>query len=204
MKSSTLITIALISLFIFAILLAEINKNPFIFLDLSANSYIPKIQNHFFISFFRMIGIIFDTLIILLISLLLSGFLWIKSFKKESVFLSFTIILNSVIIFLLKNFIQRTRPLNALILENSFSFPSGHTTTAVVFFGILSFLIFKKMHSISLKIFSIIFSIFMMLLIGFSRLYLNVHWATDILAGFSLGIFIISLSILMFENIKFN
>ncbi len=196
-----LILASIISLIIFIVILIEVLYNGFLVdLDLSINS-LNITKNIFLIELSKIIGFIFDTVSVIIISLILSIFLWYKNSKKEGIFLSFTILLNSVIVFVIKETVQRARPLNSLVSENSFAFPSGHTATAVVFFGVLVYLILRKSNSKIFKSASIGVSIFMIILICFTRLYLNLHWFSDILGGLFIGVFILSICILLKDKI---
>ncbi len=102
---------------------------------------------------------------------------------------------DAFILFIIKLLFKIPRPLSNFITETDFSFPSGHATTAVVFFGILSYLILKKYKNVNFEV--ITASIFMVLLIGSTRLYLGIHWLSDIIGGFALGIFILTTSIII-------
>ena len=119
----------------------------------------------------------------------------IKHHKKEAAFLSITMLADAFILFIIKLLFKIPRPLSNFITETDFSFPSGHATTAVVFFGILSYLILKKYKNVNFEV--ITASIFMVLLIGSTRLYLGIHWLSDIIGGFALGIFILTTSIII-------
>lgn len=68
------------------------------------------------------------------------------------------------------------------------SFPSGHVITAVLFYGLLAYMLVPKMPSLFWKWLVIIAAVLTMLYIGFSRLFLGGHYLTDILAGYALGI----------------
>ena len=75
-----------------------------------------------------------------------------------------------------------------MINESGFSFPSGHAMVATAFYGILIFLILKTdIKKVYKKIWIIVLST-VILLIGISRIYLGVHYASDVIAGFSLSI----------------
>ncbi|MBS3107395.1 phosphatase PAP2 family protein [Candidatus Woesearchaeota archaeon] len=107
----------------------------------------------------------------------------------------------SVILELLTKFIvQRARPENNLIEVSNHSFFSGHAEVSLVFFTII-FLSFN--NEIKNKIWKNIFMAFcilMPLLIGFSRLYLSVHWFSDIIAGYIIGIIWIIFLILILNK----
>ncbi|MDB5254701.1 MAG: phosphoesterase, PA-phosphatase related protein [Candidatus Nomurabacteria bacterium] len=82
---------------------------------------------------------------------------------------------------------HRARPLNALLTETDYSFPSGHATIAVAFYGFIAIMLMKKQVSKNLRIVIALVAILIILLIGISRLYLGVHYFTDVIAGFVIG-----------------
>jgi undecaprenyl-diphosphatase len=167
----------------------------------------PSIENSFLISISKAIGFVFDTISLVIISLILSIILWLKNYKKQALFFSITNLIAAAIIYLAKEIIHRVRPENILINETNSSFPSGHATIAVVFFGLLIYLAMKKKNEIrssKLKIVTSIISVFMILIIGFSRLYLNAHWLSDIIAGYCLGLFVLTSAIIFREKIFSN
>ncbi len=83
---------------------------------------------------------------------------------------------------LMKKIMKRPRPKNSLQKMRSHSFPSGHVTMSTLFYGMLIFL-FKP------GFFATILLILLVILIAKSRVYLRVHWLSDVLAGFFLGFF---------------
>lgn len=98
---------------------------------------------------------------------------------------------------------HRLRPPHPLINPlNNFSFPSGHATSGFIFYGLLTYLIWKtnipKMYKYLIGIILISFS----LLIGFSRIYLRVHYPSDVLAGFCIGFAWLILTVWTFEWLK--
>lgn len=82
---------------------------------------------------------------------------------------------------------QRSRPEFAVYLENSFSFPSGHATIAVAIYGFLGYLFIRATHSWSHKVNLFFATAVLALLIGFSRVYLGVHYISDIWSGYLVG-----------------
>ena len=194
----------IISLILFIVILVDvISKGFLVNLDLSLNS-LNITRNSFLIIFSKIMDLLFDSASIIVISLFLSIFLWFRYSKKEAVFFSFTILLNAGIVYFIKEIVQRARPENTIFLSSGFAFPSGHSATAVVFFGLLIYLILRKSKSKNFKLASISFSVFMIILIAFTRVYLNMHWLSDILAGFFIGAFILTLNIILKEVLEFN
>ena len=104
-----------------------------------------------------------------------------------------TIIINLITVFLLsqlfKVIFHRTRP-DELFLVNAYgySYPSGHTMVSTAFYGYLLSLIYKHTKNKLLKIILTIFISILLLFIYISRIYLGVHYLSDIISGFSLGI----------------
>lgn len=128
------------------------------------------------------------------------SFLLRKDLAHFAIFLG-TIIGSSASVFILKDFIERARPLLGVYTETSYSFPSGHTSISVVFYGLLAYLAGKKAKTNRART-NIFFGwIFVMLMVGFSRLYLGVHFASDVLAGYAVGSFWLCVGIYFFEEL---
>lgn len=90
---------------------------------------------------------------------------------------------------ILKHLIRRPRPTGInLIKETGFSFPSGHSMVSMAVYGLIIYLIYKsKLNKETKVIISILLSM-LILFIGISRIYLGVHYASDVIAGFSLSL----------------
>ncbi len=104
----------------------------------------------------------------------------------------FYIGLNVLICFLLnqtfKMIFTRTRPVDInLIVENGYSFPSGHSMVSLAFYGFFIYIIAHKRIKKKKKILYCLLLALLTLLIGISRIYLGVHYASDVLAGFALS-----------------
>lgn len=89
-----------------------------------------------------------------------------------------------------KNIATRARPpiLNALYVEPTYSFPSGHATVAMTFYGLIAYFLIKAVKSWKTKVAILLGAAFLVFAIGFSRIYLGVHYPSDVLAGYSLGL----------------
>lgn len=101
---------------------------------------------------------------------------------------------------LVKNIVQRSRPDEELRLvqEASYSFPSGHAFASMVAFGCVILLLLLFLKPSAFRGVLIVLSFVTILLIGFSRIFLGVHYLSDVVAGFSLGLFWLFISLSIF------
>jgi membrane-associated phospholipid phosphatase len=98
---------------------------------------------------------------------------------------------------------ERTRPANPLVepLQN-FSYPSGHATSGFIFYGLLVYLVWKSgIANIYKNIIAIVLILFS-ILIGFSRIYLRLHYTSDVIAGFCIGFIWLLLCVWLMEYLK--
>lgn len=102
----------------------------------------------------------------------------------------------------LKYLIKKSRPELMLIPETGYSMPSGHATLSMIFFGMMIYLFKDEIKNTVKKYSFIIINILMIILIGFSRIYLNVHYLSDVIAGFVLGLICILIAIKLIEKRK--
>jgi undecaprenyl-diphosphatase len=102
---------------------------------------------------------------------------------------------SAISVFLLKNIFYRARPfMEALYTETTPAFPSGHATMAFALYGFIIYEIWKH-EKHPLKTPSIILLSVLIILIGLSRLYLGVHYLSDVLVGYAIGLVWILISI---------
>lgn len=156
-------------------------------LDIFVLNIIEQIRTPFLTAFFKGITYLGEWAVILPIALIVSAVLILKRKKKQDAILAFISLGSLSVAFLLKNIIHRARPVGGLINETSFSFPSAHAVMSVVFYGFIIYLLLPKIKSRKLKAFKIFIASLLVLLIGFSRLYLGVHYLSDVLAGYIIG-----------------
>jgi undecaprenyl-diphosphatase len=102
---------------------------------------------------------------------------------------------------LLKITFHRARPdlWPALVSEHTYSFPSGHSAMSTVFYGGLASVVFHRTERVVPRVASVAIALFAILNIMFSRVYLGVHWTTDVVAGFVVGMFWLAVSAIATE-----
>lgn len=97
---------------------------------------------------------------------------------------------------LIKTIVQRMRPVSDIISVTGYSFPSGHATMATVVALSVYIIFAKRVHLIGLRILLLFVCVVWVLMIAFSRIYLDVHWLSDVIAGLGLGLFWVTLIVL--------
>lgn len=193
-----------ISLIGFGSLSLLINNNEFVHMDKVILSFIQSLETSFLtaiMKFFSVIGSGSSINIIAFIGVLVLYLF----FHYESELLLFALVLMGSHYFFrfLKVIFQRVRPdFHRLIEIGGYSFPSGHAMNAIAVYGILSFLLWRHIPSRMGRIILVTFSTLMIFLIGFSRIYLGVHYPSDVLAGYFAGAFLLLISIWSFQLIK--
>ena len=122
-----------------------------------------------------------------LIGLCIISLIGIKD-KKIAWTIPLNLILITILTQSLKFIVKRPRPTGINLIDiGGYSFPSGHTTSSVAFYGYLIYLIYKKCQNRKTKSCLITILSILIFLIGISRIYLGVHYASDVLAGFALS-----------------
>ncbi len=115
--------------------------------------------------------------------------------------ISINIILITLLNQILKFVIQRPRPTQYRIVDASgYSFPSGHSMVSMAFYGFLIYLIYRYLKNKYLKTILILILSVVIVLIGISRIYLGVHYTSDVCAGFLLSLSYLIVYIHYIEN----
>ena len=109
--------------------------------------------------------------------------------KKAGLLIGTNLVIITILNQTLKTLLQRPRPTGFRIInETGYSFPSGHSMISMAFYGFLIYLIYKNVKNKYLKFTLIIILFILIISIGLSRIYLGVHYTSDVLAGFLLSI----------------
>lgn len=105
---------------------------------------------------------------------------------RQQALLLVTVVAGSVIFnSLLKHYFKRERPeIHRILDANGFSFPSGHSMMAFALYAIIAFIAWRNVQTWISRIVLLLFTAFMILIIGISRVYLGVHYPSDIVGGF--------------------
>lgn len=181
---NTLITLV-ISIVLFVIMSILVSTNNIGWLDDNVYSLVSKMICEPMTKFFKVMTLLCETETILIILAL--TIIFVKKKKLSSYIVvnaGLCVLINQVV----KRIFVRVRPIGiALIEQGGYSFPSGHSMMAFAFYGFIIYLINKsKIDKRKKIIFTTILAI-LTFLIGLSRIYLGVHYASDVLGGFILS-----------------
>ena len=121
-------------------------------------------------------------------NLILIAFFLFRKHKWYSIKIPAIALSSLGLMFVLKNLFNRPRPDIPLLYEAAgLSFPSGHALMSVTFYGLMIYIIYKMVENKTWKWSLIVFLIALIIIIGFSRIYLRVHYTTDVIAGYCVG-----------------
>ena len=149
--------------------------------------------------FFTLLG---QVPIVFIITFFAALYLWIEGKHWYVVPLLVSVIGCGFITLLAKELFARVRPELGLVQELTFAFPSGHAGIAVALFGFLGYVVLREMNDREKEIIIFFLAALLILLIGLSRLYLGVHYLSDIVSGYFVGLFWLVIAVLLSEGIR--
>ena len=165
-------------------------------LDFSTLNFAEKIRTPFLTTFFKAVTFMGEWYFVLGILISISLFFIIKKTSRFrlvarrnlDVFILWPITIGGFgATFVLKEIFHRSRPLGALVTESSPSFPSAHSIISIAFYAFIFYLLALNAKSRFSK-YLLISAVFLVpVFLGFSRLYLGVHYLSDVLAGYAIG-----------------
>ena len=178
--------ILITSAVLFTIITYFIFSNQINHLDTLVHSYILGIRNKNLTSILLTITNISSAYALIVLSILL---LIIIKEKKIPLLITLNLICSYTLNAFAKVIFTRPRPVGInLIEEAGFSYPSGHSMVSMAYYGFIAYLIYKKQTNKLIKTIIIISLLLTILLVGFSRIYLGVHYLSDVIGGFLLSI----------------
>lgn len=138
---------------------------------------------------FRDLTSLGSPVVLALITTAVVGYLWLERKRGTALFVVLAVVGGAVLETLLKLGFARPRPelVSHLVDVNSFSFPSGHATMATITYLTLGVLLARVEERRRMKLYLLAVAIFIALVVGISRVYLGVHWPTDVVAGWCVG-----------------
>lgn len=192
------VILSLSALFIFLKIGTEVLEQEIFSIDTYLMNFISGIRSSITTEIMLFFTSLSSSTVFIGVSVFMIFYLYLKRKKDAIIYLS--ILYSGVIInYLLKILFQRPRPDFPLIHENTYSFPSGHAMNGFVLYATLSYFIFRESKNLKLTILVSILSTILIFCIGISRVYLGVHYPSDIIAGYIAG-FLWFISAILFEK----
>lgn len=135
--------------------------------------------------------------------MMIGYFLFVKRHKWYSLKVPVIAVGSITLNLLLKYLFNRPRPLVPHLVESyGLSFPSGHAMISASFYGLLIYLVWKNVEEAHWRFLLVTLLGLLILLIGFSRVYLHVHYATDVVAGLAAGLGWVILAIFLLNRME--
>ena len=173
-------------------------------IDIIVNNFFQENWTEFWRQFFIVIAEIWDKYWVVILALIFWIYFYKKNHLNKLITLFTTIILGVTSSIALKYLVARERPENMIIEYWGYSFPSGHSIFAILFYGLLVYLFWDIIKNKLIKYFVLIFAIMMWILVVISRLYLSVHYFTDVIWWLVIWLFWLIFGIFMYKKLEKN
>lgn len=197
--TSLCVVIGCILVLFIALAKAVATLNPIVSIDYFISAQMSLLRDSNIIDFFILITSFASTPIYVLAVLFAAVNCWVKQQRYIIVGLLIATLGSTIFTSLMKDLLQRERPANSLLVVQTYSFPSGHATTAMALYGFIAYLLIRFNQNSVQKIRVLTISIFFIILIGWSRVVLNQHYLSDVLGGYLAGAFWLTLGISITE-----
>jgi membrane-associated phospholipid phosphatase len=182
--------IFVIALNAFVELTEELKENELAPFDTAVQDYVITFRTPWLTSFFEFMTNMGDRLAYILITMALSAFFYLNHKSWKFILQTASVlILSTISNVTLKQIINRARPsLEHLVTVNTLSYPSGHSMSAMAFYGFLIYLCLRYPFHRALRFITVALLALVIVCIGLSRIYLGVHYPSDVIAGFIGGL----------------
>lgn len=176
------IIIASISIIVVIAILEDVFDGEIMKCDTIAYSIIMNLRNKWITPIMKIITNLGSAIALLSVSF--ASLIFVRN-KKIGICITANLVIITILNLLLKNIVQRPRPEGyRIISELGYSFPSGHSMVSTASYGLIIYLIFKNVKNNKIKWTTGTLLGIITIAICFSRVYLGVHYASDVIAGF--------------------
>lgn len=193
------------SLYLFAHLTKNVLQKEIISYDQFIATFIYSLRSPLLTKimfFFTNLG---NTFPVIFLAILIILFLIIKNHRQEAFLFCLALILGDLLTILLKIVFEQPRPqISPLLHLKDNTYPSGHAMNNLVLYGLLAFFVFRFTRNKKLSFLAIIIAVLMIGLIGFSRIYLGVHYPSDVLAGYLAGFWLLVTILIIDKTLTFR
>lgn len=164
-----------------------VTSDSIVTMDYFVSQQMSMLREPSVVNFFIFITSLGSTAISCLIVILVCLICWIIRQPYILIGLLVSTIGSSIFTFLSKLLFHRVRPSDALLLEHSYSFPSGHATITIALYGFIAYLAIRFSQNFNRQVHIFLTTLFFALLLGLSRIVLNEHYLSDVMGGFLVG-----------------
>jgi len=199
----TMFVIFVVSINVFVDLTEDLKENELTAFDDAISAAVQSYRTPSLTSIFEFITHLGDRIAYFIAALVVAAFFYFKYGRwKFTLQTILVLLLSSLSNVVLKKVINRERPtFEHLVAVSTLSYPSGHSMSAMAFYGFLIYLSFRLSGSWWVKAVSFISFGLLILLIGISRIYLGVHYPSDVIAGFLGGLIWVAFCVVIFNII---
>lgn len=184
------LSFALLSLFFFAWLADEMLEGDTVRFDEGIRNFIHDFSNPFLTAIMQAASFIGSTLFLFILGTIVFIIFYRLKRHRAAVIFALTTLGAGLLLVSLKYAFKRTRPepFFETILPASYSFPSGHSLGSFCFYLALAAIIAPRVNNRLIKTLIWLSAVLIVLLIGISRIYLGVHYPSDVIAGYAVGL----------------
>lgn len=169
---------------LFMVILVSILTERSMFIDTRIMGILPNFRGDTLTKVFKLITLFGESKIILVLVVLIAGILYFTKHRADAYMLCLNLVNIVILNKGIKYLVRRPRPLNMMIFEDGYSFPSGHSMLSIGIYGFLMYLIYKSNLEKKYKVIFMTLLSIIILLTGISRMYLGVHYPSDVIGGF--------------------
>ncbi|NLW22834.1 MAG: phosphatase PAP2 family protein [Tissierellia bacterium] len=197
MKDKIIVILSILSLIIFFLVGFSVRKSEEgILFDERVMEYIHRVHTPVGINLMKLITYFGSVYFLLPVGIAIFIFMNRRGKPRGIILLIVSTLGSYCLNLILKNIFIRTRPLDYFLIEQGgYSFPSGHSMVSMTFYTTMTYLIVKRINRRGMRKALWIINFLFIFFIGFSRVYLGVHWPTDVLGGFLIGLIFTYISI---------
>ncbi|WP_352339186.1 phosphatase PAP2 family protein [Psychrobacter sp. 16-MNA-CIBAN-0192] len=160
---------------------------PIVAMDYFVSAQMSRLHDSSLIKFFIVMTSFASTVMTVLVMLVTAVICWVLRQRYLLIGLLIATIGSTAFTFLSKTIYHRARPIDILLVEHTYSFPSGHATITIALYGFIAYLLIRFSQHFSQQVRIFVVAVFFAILIGFSRILLNEHYLSDVLGGYLVG-----------------
>jgi undecaprenyl-diphosphatase len=178
-----------LAIILFAWLAEEVLENETARFDSTVREFVHKNSSPHLTAAMRIFSDVGSPAAVVALTVAVGGLFWIRKRRRDAVVLAIVVAGATILDSVLKIGFHRVRPVPYfnITAPTSFSFPSGHAMIAFCFYSAVAYLLSSRVRSLRLRAAIWGVAVLMIGLIGYSRIYLGVHYPTDVIAGYTAG-----------------